>query len=260
MRVAGGVGGKSARSKPLLPGVVRLGWTSVAGRAHCVATGRSTTPSRHCPRTHRRGPSIHANRCATAHERTFGTETDYPCPSERSSRPVSAAHGVIQGRDSERGRHPRVDRVAHNPVGVHVSDGAKVELALIGLGSSRRRNTSRRWSLRTNSTTVPSDTLRSLPDRRIRYAANSSRPSVLRCLLVSAPSSIPNANDARECSVGSARLMISRWCRNARADASDPQWCTIFDDSGRTLRSRRTWFPGSRRFLRCRPRGRTQNV
>jgi hypothetical protein len=40
--------------------------------------------------------------------------------------------GVVERRHREPGLHPRVDRVAHDPVGVDVLDGTQVELALIG--------------------------------------------------------------------------------------------------------------------------------
>lgn len=39
---------------------------------------------------------------------------------------------MVQGVHRERGLHSRVDRVADDPVGVHVFDGAEVELAFIG--------------------------------------------------------------------------------------------------------------------------------
>lgn len=41
-------------------------------------------------------------------------------------------HGVIQGGHRQRRLHSRVDRVAHDPVGVDVFDGAEVELAFVG--------------------------------------------------------------------------------------------------------------------------------
>ena len=39
---------------------------------------------------------------------------------------------VVEGRDGQRGFHPGIDGVAHDPVGVDVFDGAQVELALVG--------------------------------------------------------------------------------------------------------------------------------
>lgn len=40
---------------------------------------------------------------------------------------------MIQGGHRERGLHQCVDRIAHNPVGIHVLDGAQVELAFVGV-------------------------------------------------------------------------------------------------------------------------------
>ena len=49
---------------------------------------------------------------------------------------IATRHRVVQGVHCETGSHPLADRVAHDPAGEHVLDGAEVELALVGLNSS----------------------------------------------------------------------------------------------------------------------------
>jgi hypothetical protein len=44
----------------------------------------------------------------------------------------TAGDGVVERRDGQPGLHPRVDGVAHDPVGVDVLDRAEVELAFTG--------------------------------------------------------------------------------------------------------------------------------
>jgi hypothetical protein len=44
----------------------------------------------------------------------------------------TSGHRGLQRRDREAGLHPRVDGVAHDPVGEDVLDRAEVELALTG--------------------------------------------------------------------------------------------------------------------------------
>ena len=45
---------------------------------------------------------------------------------------ATPGYRVVQGVHREPGLHPVADRVAHDPAGEHVFDGAKIELALIG--------------------------------------------------------------------------------------------------------------------------------
>lgn len=53
---------------------------------------------------------------------------------------ATPGNSVVQGVHREASLHSVADRVAHDAAGEHVFDGAEVELALIGLDSSSRRN------------------------------------------------------------------------------------------------------------------------
>ena len=74
------------------------------------------------------------------HVVTAQSADEFPAAKLRSSIRVDHAtghvaapgDGVVQRRDREPGLHPRVDRVAHDPVGVDVLERADVKLALVG--------------------------------------------------------------------------------------------------------------------------------
>lgn len=45
---------------------------------------------------------------------------------------LSESYRVSKRRDGQLSGHPRVDRVAHDPVRAHVFDGAEIKLAFVG--------------------------------------------------------------------------------------------------------------------------------
>ena len=72
--------------------------------------------------------SLHQAGVATTIESALATAVGvHDRPDRRAD-----GHGVTQRRDGQRRGHPGVDRVADDPVGVHVLDRAEVELALLG--------------------------------------------------------------------------------------------------------------------------------